>query len=246
MTLTISPSEDKADHKGLALSILNHSRCPVIVINYQLSPRKETDGPAVHHPKHALDVLSALVFIQEHGSTKLGIPRPTLDNIYLVGHSCGAHMITSIVLDAQSDLYPIHTPSTLLANIKGAFISGGLYDIDLLLKKFPTYSDFIQGAFGKLPSYKEVSPVHFKLREGTSLRWLVAHSKGDLLVNEEQAEVMWDHLWELYDDEAAHKHIMADWERLKLNHHEMLRDDEYPAMVAQFVLGTLKKQGARS
>jgi acetyl esterase/lipase len=216
----------------------------VIAINYRLSPRKQTDGPTVHHPRHALDALAALIFIQEHGATQLGIPQSSLENIYLVGHSCGAHIITSIILDTSSELYHIPTPPALLAGVKGVFMSEGLYDIDLLLKKFPSYSDFIQGALGDLPSYKDVSPAHYKLRGETLIYWLVVHSKGDKLINEEQAEAMWDHLWELSDDKSAHEYIEGDWERLKLGHDEILQDGEYPAMVAQFVQETMAKRAA--
>ncbi|KAG8695581.1 Kynurenine formamidase [Ceratobasidium sp. 394] len=228
-------SEDKSDHEGLALRILQASNCPVIIINYQLSPYNPTDGPAVRHPAHALDVLAALSFIKG-GSTKLEIPQSSLDNLYLVGHSCGAHMITSLVLlDAT-----IATPSDLLANIKGVFLSGGLYDIDLLLAKYPTYSGFIQNAFGQHESYKHVSPAHYQLRGDCPIYWLVVHSKGDQLVNEEQAESLWERLWELYD-RRAHQYVEADWERLTEKHHEMLQEVEYAAMVAQFVRETMAK-----
>ncbi|CAE6425024.1 unnamed protein product [Rhizoctonia solani] len=239
-------TEDKADHKALALNILKKSNCPVVAINYRLSPRKETDGPAVHHPRHTLDVLEALIFIQEHGSSQLGIPQPILDNIYLVGHSCGAHMITSIILTTESERYTVPTPPSLIANVKGVFMSEGIYDIDLLLKKFPAYSDFIEGAFDKLPSYKDVSATHYKSRGSCPIYWLVVHSKGDQLVNEQQAEEMWDHLWELYDDKSAHQYIEADWERLKLGHDEILGDDDYSSMVAQFISETVAKRAAHS
>ncbi|CAE6335053.1 unnamed protein product [Rhizoctonia solani] len=239
-------SEDKADYKALALKIVEKSNCPVVAVNYRLSPRKEADGLAVRHPRHTLDVLDALIFIQEHGSSQLGIPQSVLDNIYLVGHSCGAHIIASIILDTESELYSIPTPSSLITSVKGVFISEGIYDIDLLLTKFPQYSDFIENAFGKLSSYKDVSPAHYKARGGCPIYWLVVHSKGDRLVNEQQAEEMWDHLWELYDDKSAHQYIEADWERLKLDHNEMLGDDEYPSMVAQFIRETVAKRAVYS
>ncbi|CAE6425946.1 unnamed protein product [Rhizoctonia solani] len=238
--------EDKADHKRLALNILKKSNCPVVAVNYRLSPRKETDGPAVRHPRHTLDVLDALIFIQEHGSSQLGIPKSVLDNLYLVGHSCGAHIVTSIILATESELYNIPSPPSLIANVKGVFMSEGIYDIDLLLKKFPEYSDFIEGAFGKLPSYKDISATHYKTRGSCPIYWLVVHSKGDQLINEQQSEEMWDHLWELYDDKSAHEYIEADWERLKLGHDEILGDDDYSSMVAQFVRETVAKRAAHS
>ncbi|KAG8748714.1 Kynurenine formamidase [Ceratobasidium sp. 414] len=233
-------SEDKSDHEGFALRILQASSCPVIVVNYQLSPYNATDGPAVHHPAHALDVLAALSFIKQHGATKLEIPQSSLNNIYLVGHSCGAHIITSLVLDAPPGPYSITTPPDILASIKGVFLSGGIYDIDLLLIKYPAYSGFIQNAFGQHGSYKDVSPAHYQLRGDCLIYWLVVHSKGDQLVNEEQAESLWEHLWELYD-RRAHQYVEADWERLTLGHHEVLKEVEYAAMVAQFVQETMAK-----
>lgn len=242
--MTPAIREDKNDYEYLALNLLKQSACPVININYRLSPQK-ADVPPVHHPAHALDVLEALKFIQEHGSKQLGIPQPTLGNLYLLGHSCGAHIITSIVLDAQSESHEIDTPSSLLSDIKGILLSDGIYEIDLLLKKFPSYSGFIQGAFGEHDSYKTFSPAYYKLRGESPIYWLVVHSKGDTLVDEEQAESLWDHLWELYD-RKAHQYVEADWERLKVDHDEVLRVPEYVAMVSQFVNGTLAKRASAS
>ncbi|KAG8696275.1 Kynurenine formamidase, partial [Ceratobasidium sp. 395] len=190
-------SEDKSDHEGLALRILQASSCPVVVINYQLSPYHPTDGSAVHHPAHADDVLRALSFLNQDGSTKLGIPESTLHNLYLVGHSCGSHIIASLALESPDGPFHIHTPVDILTNIKGMFLSEGIYDIDLLLTKFPTYTEFIYNAFDQRESYKDLSPAHYQLREHSAFYWLVVHSKGDKLVNEEQAESLWDHLWEL-------------------------------------------------
>ncbi|CAE6418711.1 unnamed protein product [Rhizoctonia solani] len=239
-------SGDKANYEAFALKIMEKSSCPVVVVNYRLSPRKENEGPPVRHPRHTLDVLEALVFVQTHGSSQLGIAQSALDNIYLVGHSCGAHIITSIILTTESELYNIPTPPSLVANVKGVFMSEGIYDVDLLLKKFPQYSDFIEGAFGKLQSYKDVSPTHYKSRGSCPIYWLVVHSKGDKLVNEQQAEEMWDHLWELYDDKSAHQYIEADWERLRLDHDEILGDDEYPSMIDQFIRETMAKRAVYS
>lgn len=232
-------SGDKSAYEGLAARVLQTSICPVIVVNYRLSPRS-AEGPTVHHPAHVLDVLEALSFVRQHGSTQLGVPQSSLDNLYLVGHSCGAHMISSIVLDAPPGPDKIDTPPDVLANIKGVFLSEGIYDVDLLLKKFPSYSDFIQGAFGQRESYKDVSPAHYQLRGDTPIYWLVVHSKTDELVNEEQAEALWDHLWELYD-RRAHQYVEADWERLTGKHDEVLQKQEYADMVAQFVQETLAK-----
>ncbi|KAG9121039.1 Kynurenine formamidase [Ceratobasidium sp. 392] len=233
-------SEDKSEHEGLALRILQASSCPVVVVNYQLSPYQPTDGPAVHHPAHALDLLDALSFINQHGSAKLGIAESSLRNLYLVGHSCGAHMITSLVLEAPSESSNIPFPADILSNIKGLFLSEGIYDIDLLLTKFPAYSEFIEGAFGKHESYKDLSPAHYQLQGDSPLYWLVVHSKGDKLINEEQAESLWDHLWELYD-RRGHQYVEADWERLTADHYEVLQNPDFAAMVAQFVEETMAK-----
>jgi acetyl esterase/lipase len=241
--MRFSTREDKSDHEVLASNLLEHSGCPVILINYRLSPPRKNAGPAVHHPAHALDALEALKFIQEHGSTQLGIPQSTLSNLYLVGHSCGAHIITSIILDAQSESSKIDTPPSLLADIKGILVSEGIYEIDLLLKKFPSYADFIEGAFGEHESYKPFSTAHYKLRDDSPIYWLVVHSKGDTLVDEEQAESLWDHLWELYD-RKAHQYVEANWESLNLEHDEIPRNTEYAAMISQFVRETLAKRAS--
>lgn len=122
-------------------------------------------------------------------------------NMYLVGHSCSTHMLSSIILDTTSTT-PSLTPSAeLLSSIQGAILSEGIYDIDLLLASFPSYRDaFIAPSFGPLGSYREFSVLR-ELRDGAShIKWLIIHSKGDTLIDVRQSEGMYQHLCRIYAD----------------------------------------------
>ena len=162
-------------------------------------------------------------------------------NIYLMGHSCGAHMLGSILLDS-SDVTPSLTPSPeILLAIKGVILSAGIYDIDGLLERFPSYRMwFIQDAFGERESYDQFSVTNLPVRT-TSVRWLIAHSTGDELVDLGQSERMYHHLRHLYASVPQLDSFVTNNVGSYGQHGDMLETDEYLNLVATFVRG-----GARS
>lgn len=184
--------------------------------NYRLTAA----ASPLRHPAHAEDVLSALSFLLSwHGPLPPGEHRPKLpydhSKLFLVGHSCGAHIISSIVLDSSKvtpSLTPhatstgvSHTPH-LLSAIQAVVLSEGIYDLDLLISSFPKYKDwFIAPSFGPRESYTPYSVNKYPLRQykdttghdGKHIRWLIIQSKGDTLIDIKQAKAMYQHLTNL-------------------------------------------------
>lgn len=210
-------SEDKSDHALLAWRLAVATGCSVAVPNYRLS----TQATPLQHPAHAEDVLAALSFLLSwHGPLPAGasVPRLPYDRtqLYLVGHSCGAHIIASIVLDSSKVTPTLTPPSTsaamshvpnLISSIRAVVFTEGIYDLDLILSSFPAYKDwFIAPAFGQRGTYAPFSVTQHPFREhrgmtgyeGTHIRWLIIHSNGDTLVDLKQAEAMYDHLRSLH------------------------------------------------
>jgi len=203
-------AEDKSLHHSLALSLLSSSHLPVLVPNYRLSP-------AITHPTHALDVLDFLEFI---------IAKYQCKNVYLVGHSCAAHMLSTIFLDAP-ELPTVS--SAVLAATKAVVLSEGIYDIPLLLRSFPDYLDwFIADAFPTSP-YPSVNTL--QPRSGaTHMRWLILHSEADTLVDQVQSEAMVQHLSKHFPS------VQHDFHTLTVEHDELLSTPEYIQLVSSFLL----------
>ncbi|THH26949.1 hypothetical protein EUX98_g7238 [Antrodiella citrinella] len=219
-------SEDKADHAALARSLAAATHCPVAVPNYRLT------SPATphQHPVHARDILSFLHFLVHKYSPPSAI--------YLIGHSCSAHMLASIFL-APSCPPDTLTPSPdLLRAVKGFVLSEGIYDVDLLLQSFPSYKQwFIAHTFGDRPSYPEVNVAAYALRPGGDhARWLVVHNKNDPLVDLVQSETFFAHLARLHAREDAKGVVTSDFTTLTPNgHNDIFKEDAYVDLVAQFV-----------
>lgn len=210
----------------------------VAVVNYVLSPRKPEDGPAVRHPAHAADVLRALQCLVDPskdemlGTRSSSLPSETC--LWLVGHSCGAHILSSIFLQP-----PEPSPSSALApspdlirSVKGILLAEGIYDIDLLLQRHPTYNDFIGGAFTARDSYTDVSTPNFAAREGSDhIKWLVVQSTGDTLIDEEDSLVMYEALTKLYPGTA---NVSKDFTGFTQDHFEVLDTDDFKDLLLLF------------
>lgn len=281
---SLAGSEDKADHAQLAARLASRTNCAVAVPNYRLSPH-------VQHPQHAHDILRALTFL-------IGVPLPGTDTdanisagvdelpergtvydptrLFLVGHSCGAHIISSIFLHplapsssttlsgfthSSTILTP---PPSLLTATRAIALSEGLYDIDALIRSFPTYQSwFVEQAFGHPPPYPSVSPVHYGLYHdasanndakansdyGPGQRWLIIHSPADTLVDLYQSEVFFDHLMSLYrdrdrdqkrgledKDNESVKYVDKDWSTLTTEHNQMLKTEQYSDLVGDWLV----------
>ena len=240
MTLRHFFRDDKGNHIELAKRLVSRTRCVVAVPNYRLS-----GGEPLHHPEHAKDVLQFLSFVL----TRTGLEDQEVDGtpimydasrIYLIGHSCATHMLTSIFLDSSA-VTPELTPSpSLLRSVRGIIMTEGIYDLDLLLSSFPSYRTwFVEDAFGERASYSEISAIRWPLwNEGAHVRWLVVHSPRDSLVDPRQSEAIFDHLTQLYT--AAHlplsSHVLKNMDTLQWEHDRILLRPEFVNIVGEFVV----------
>lgn len=131
----------------------------VAVPNYRLSP-------TVKHPVHTRDVHQALQFLlrsSDSGSgssqdihTRLTLPSFRYSEVWIAGHSAGAHIAASLVLSPPSSVPHSHLDlaegdtNDVLRRITGIIGIEGIYDIDALMDSFPSpfYRGFVEQAFG--------------------------------------------------------------------------------------------------
>jgi len=165
----------------------------------------------------------------------------SLKEIYLIGHSCSAHMIASIILDSTSITPSLNTPSRLLDAIKGVIMSEGIFDIDQLVSCFPQYRErFVSDAFGGTAKFSDFSVFNYPSREHMdSTRWLLVHSKGDSLIDVGQSQAMYEHISRLYlkQNLPVDKHVYIDTDGLQAEHDDIFKEDKYIETVSSFILG---------
>ncbi|TFY76739.1 hypothetical protein EWM64_g7269 [Hericium alpestre] len=235
-------SEDKVDYGGLAQKLAAYTGCAVAVPNYRLTPREPTADNYLHHPAHAEDVLQFLQYLQTWSGPEGSNASPLFDRarLFLVGHSCSAHMLPAIVLNNPSDP-SLEPPVALLHSVKGIILSEGIYDVDTLLKKFPDYRDwFIANTFGDRESFADFAVSTYPHREGGShIRYLIIHSSGDTLVNQEQSQLMYDHLLSLGDNGREGGKVSRNFGDLTGEHSAILQGDDYVHIVGDFVLSNI-------
>lgn len=229
-------SEDKGHYSFLGRSLAAYTSYPVAVPNYRLT---QPDN-GLQHPAHAQDILQLLSFLLSwsgpQGYDQVQAPPYDPNRIYLIGHSCSAHMLASILLDSAE---PALVPSAaLLRAVRGVVFSEGIYDIDTLLKSFPTYRGwFIRETFGSMPTYDRYSTTRMALRdEAKHIRWMILHSKGDTLVDIIQSQAIYDHLQSLYDGSfQGSGQIAKNWDDLEDDHNAILRSGRYIQIVGDFI-----------
>jgi len=201
-----------------ATRFVERSNSPVALVNYSLTTPSTA---SVVHPMHARDVLDAINFILSDPSLQDAFDHST---IHIAGHSCGAHIVTSIFLDS-SFLSP---SQSLISAVKSISLSEGLYDLDLLLSTWPDYRSYVQPAFGDHLDFRKFSTVHYPLRDHSHhIRWFIIHSTGDKLVDLPQSMSIYQHLLDLGTD------VSKDWTSLNGNHDEILTTETYPNIIAQ-------------
>ncbi|TCD64443.1 hypothetical protein EIP91_004088 [Steccherinum ochraceum] len=231
-------SEDKSNHADLARRLVQRTHRAVIVPNYRLT-RSDDPPPLLQHqhPAHAHDVLTFLHFL-------LTWPGPSGDdapfdasNVYLIGHSCSAHMLASIFLDSPSFGRVLQPSPALLRATKGFVFSEGIYDLDLLCQNFSDYKAwFVANAFGDKPSYEECNVASYTLREGGEhAKWLIVHNKGDALVDVAQSEVFHGHLATLLEGKEGTAVLDMEAVYVENGHNEVLLQSAYIDLVGKFI-----------
>jgi acetyl esterase/lipase len=221
-------SEDKNDHAELARRLCARTGWAVAVPNYRLTSAVSP----LRHPGHAEDILAFLNFVRD-AYEPVATERPyDRDRIYLIGHSCSAHMLASIFLESP---HPSLKPSSeLLHAVRGVVCSEGIYDVDMLLSSFPSYRGwFIAAAFDDRTSYADDAVSKYHCRDGGAhIRWCILHSAADTLVDVLQSRIMHDHLLSLAGGDSAKVHM--DFDTLDREHNDNLQSDEYVRVVADF------------
>ncbi|KIM49217.1 hypothetical protein M413DRAFT_60460, partial [Hebeloma cylindrosporum] len=140
-----------------------------------------------------------------------------------------AHMLSSIFLDSDSVTPSLSPQPALLSAVRAIIMSEGIYDLDALLLRFPTYRDwFIEPAFGPSQSYASFSVLKYPLRNH-SISWLILHSRGDSLVDLPQSTSMHTHLSELDPDRS-----FINTHDLVGEHNDILRSPVYVDLVKDF------------
>jgi acetyl esterase/lipase len=232
----MSNSEDKADHSRLARSFVTKTNFPVAVPNYRLTPRTPLEEDSLRHPSHAEDILQFLTFLISWKGPAPYDPR----KIYVIGHSCSAHMLSAIFLDSSKPTPSLSPSADLFDAVQAVVMSEGIYDIDLLLASFPHYRQwFVEPTFGSRQSYAEFSTTSAPLRtHKPQMRWLVIHSKGDTLVDVLQSDAMYNHLCQLHTLAAVQTKafVFKNMDELDGEHNCVVRGETYVQIVGNFIL----------
>ncbi|KAL9538669.1 hypothetical protein MBANPS3_010763 [Mucor bainieri] len=211
-------TEDKADYKQLCtgFSELGYACASV---NYRLSLKENDKQPTIQHPDHIIDVGKAVEYLYNHPAAS---EQYNPKQIYLVGHSAGAHIAMMLLLDTA---LPYHQ---YIAGIIGV---SGIYDIPLLVKTFPSYLDFIEQAFGSNQSaFYNASPISKSSDPSNKQKpIIIAHSPEDSLIDEDQARVMDQHLKTL-----QHENIVLDM-TLSGDHYDIMKTEKLKHLVKRLL-----------
>lgn len=198
LCLLIVHRGDKSDHSNIPailppfLSSEQLSNLLIAIPNYRLShspahPEREVNV----HPIHILDTVRSVIWLADQGNME-GILDEDLEGskgkameigeIYLVGHSCGAHIISHILVglphipirndpssnDASSssptlnETNSISSPertalSAMLRKVRGYGFLDGIYDLGDLIDEYASYEFFVVKAFGDKENWSKGS-----------------------------------------------------------------------------------------
>ncbi|EGG19390.1 hypothetical protein DFA_02177 [Cavenderia fasciculata] len=157
----------------------------VAVVNYRLS--KKAHKVPVRYPTHNQDLAQAISWLVDNQSDY----RYDSNNIHLVGHSCGAHMISMIALKPTDYLTP-SSPYT----IRSCIGIQGIYDISQLIRDYPDYISEIEFVFNSSSDWEAPQQIvsHGRSDYNASLKWLIVHAPTDQLVNPPQSSNFVTHL----------------------------------------------------
>jgi kynurenine formamidase len=156
------------DYRPLAENLSKRGVC-VVLAKYRLAP-------AFKHPSQIEELNE-----QVEATSKIKLKNCDRKNIFLMGHSAGAHMIAYWASQFNS-------PS-----IQGFIGLEGIYDLVKLAKTWPTYVDwFIKPEFKDEKLWLLASPSHLTLKNKKP--WLIIHSLKDELVDINQSKDFKKHL----------------------------------------------------
>ncbi|CAG8550614.1 4561_t:CDS:1 [Paraglomus brasilianum] len=164
---------DKSEFLAFGEGLSRKANVAVALVNYRLSTKETSE---VKHPNHIEDVAAAVFWIHQHGK-KYNYRQ---DRIYLVGHSAGAFLASQLVFMPE---YLDRYDSSIRDQIRGVVGIEGIYDLVELVETWPSYIDFVSGAFGIDETiYKTASPQHYTPTVNIP-PYLIIHSRDDELVH---------------------------------------------------------------
>lgn len=228
-------SGDKSDHSDLPALLAKHTtRLPTIVIpNYRLSAHPEhPTRAAVVHPTHITDVARCVQYLVQQwtGWTETR-------NVVMVGHSCGAHVLSHITfrlptLPDEPDVLSLRTSiSQIMHKTTSLAFLDGIYSLRTLIGEYPGYRFFVDAAFGGdadamwdaqdvfIPSEEPTRDVPEELRRVRKV--VVAHATEDELLTPVQGQ-----LWVEYLRKVGLRGVV-EWDETTLRgtHDGCLHDD---------------------
>ncbi len=188
----------------------------------------------VHHPTHIQDIYRSLLFLAHlDGQTEQSWPKP--NRIWIAGHSCGAHILSHILVDLPEVTDGLTTSEQQALPALKALISGyafldGIYDLPDLIEEYPDYAGFVTEAFGSPSTWPAASINRVSdLQSLPSVPLLVAHSAQDELLTTRQSK-----LWL----EFLQKHSRSarwDEQTLQGKHDDCLQDSGLGVLLQQLM-----------
>ncbi|KAF8934430.1 Kynurenine formamidase [Dissophora ornata] len=234
---------DKSGFVNMAKNLAKSTRDVVAVVNYTLSIAAIKDDPTsvpskAQHPKHVQDVAKALGYLYKHASEHKGY---NPDSIFLVGHSAGGHITGLLALRPDLYLEPVEVElglkkGTLHTAVRGVVGVEGIYNVDRLLKTWPSYRDFVVQGFGEDPeALVRGSPDGQQVPGDATFvlpQYAVIQSNDDELVDPDQAS---DYYLYLQSVAGASMHRVAlefgDWGK----HDDMLQTAQFIETISKYV-----------
>lgn len=185
----------------------------LIIPNYRLSAHPAfPDRRAVVHPTHTHDVAAALgTYV-----TTCADEWDEIEHVVLVGHSCGAHILSHILFTLPRDP-PSSSSSSLrpaldhlLARTHAVAFLDGITSVRALAREYPQYRFFLDAAFGFDPDARwpgadaftdeeragsrQRSPAATAATTAGLRKIIIAHASADELLTPAQGEWLRDQL----------------------------------------------------
>ncbi|OBZ75338.1 putative isoprenylcysteine alpha-carbonyl methylesterase ICME [Grifola frondosa] len=217
-------SEDKSDHAALARRLAALSAFPVAVPNYRLT----APPTPVRHPAHAQDCLRFLHFLLSWPGS-LTSPRPyDASRLYLLGHSCSAHILASIFLTPPPPPLP-HPHSRPLPRSSPPPAPSSSQRASTTSTSSSAPSPPTAPGSSPPPS-APATPTHPSTPPPTPSATAQPTSSGSS--STPASERMYDHLCALLPEGT----VQRDWDHLTEEHNDLLKGDTYPDIVRDFVV----------
>ncbi|OAV90820.1 hypothetical protein PTTG_02174, partial [Puccinia triticina 1-1 BBBD Race 1] len=231
---------DKADTHSVGLIKNLSSQFPkaaICSVNYRLSIGKVNPDSDVTHPSHNADVARAIEHLNSLPELK------DIDEIYLIGHSTGAFICLSLAGIFEPPYPELPRLTTITSKkIHGLILVDGIYDLVKLLEEYPSYIDFVAGAFrqkgsDQLKYLKDASPISWSPSavDPDSPRILILHSHEDSLLTIRQSELA---ATTLRSTPSLDNKVESDFDSVSGDHHDLLVSPALAARIKTFITGS--------